>query len=87
MEEIGAQAHEVWSSDSVTDACSLLLAMSTTDFVAALVITKICMGYLRPLTCSLQAETKDIIVVDEISTVQKALQNIRSEIHFNHDKR
>ena len=61
MEEISTQASAVWSTNSVTDARTLLLAMSTTDFVAALVITNSCMGYLRTLTCSLQAEANDIV--------------------------
>ena len=47
MEEISTQASAVWSTDSVNDARTLLLALSTTNFIAALVITHSCMGYLR----------------------------------------
>ena len=87
MEDISTQDSAVWSTDSVTDARTLLLALSTTDFVAALVITNSCMGYLRALTCSLQAEAKDTVeAVDEINTAQRALQSIRDEVDFHHNK-
>ena len=87
MEDISTQASAVWSTDSVTDARTLLLALSTTDFVAALVITNSCMGYLGALTCSHQAEAKDIVeAVDKINTVQRALQSIRDEVDFHHNE-
>ncbi len=87
MEEISSQSSTVWSTDSVTDARALLLAMSTTDFIAALVIMNSCMGYLRALTCSLQAEAKDVIeAVDEIHTVQRALQSVRNEVDSHHNE-
>ena len=87
MEEISTQASALWSTVSVTDARTLLLAISTTDFIAALVITNSCMGYLRELTCSLQAEAKDIVeAVDEINTVQRALQSVRDEVDVHHNE-
>ena len=75
-----------WYIDSVTDARALLLAISTTDFLSALVITNACLAYLRALTSSLQAEAKDIVeATSEVSTVKASLQGIRDNIDRHHD--
>ena len=77
----------LWSSDSVTDARSLQLAVSTTDFISSLVITNCCLKYLHSLTTSLQSETKDIVAaVNEISNVKEALQSARNNIHHHHNQ-
>ena len=39
VETICSEGPSLWSSDSITDARSLQLAVSTTDFISALVIT------------------------------------------------
>ncbi len=39
----------LWSSDSLIDANGLKLAITTTDFLAALVITNSCLKYLQPV--------------------------------------
>ena len=51
-----------WTSDSATDARTLQLAITTTDFLSTLVITNFCLKYLQALTSNLQAETEDIVV-------------------------
>ena len=61
MESISNDGPSSWSPDSLTDARSLQLAITTTDFLCALVITNCCLKYLQALTSNLQAETKDII--------------------------
>ena len=48
MESILEEGRSRWSLDSLTDASTFLLAITTTDFVSALVITTKC---LLPYTC------------------------------------
>jgi uncharacterized protein with von Willebrand factor type A (vWA) domain len=64
---------------------SLLLAVSTTEFLSALVTTNFCLKYLQALTSNLQAETKDIVAaVGEINTVISTLQNVCDNIDTHH---
>ena len=59
----------------LTDARGLLLAITTTDFVSALVITNSCLKYLKALTASPQAEAKGIVTaVSDIDTVTASPQ-------------
>ncbi len=65
----------MWSPDSITDATTLLLAITTTEFISALVITHKC---LRGLTVSLQEEAKDIVqAVSEIQSLTSSLKEVR----------
>jgi hypothetical protein len=87
MENISTEGLREWSSDSVTDATTLLLAVSTTGFISALVITTACLQHLLGLTHSLQAEEKDIVqAVSEINSVKATLQDVRSYVDKHHDK-
>ena len=87
MEGICTDGPSVWSSDSLTDARSLQLAISTTDFISSLVITNSCLNYLQALTTNLQAEAMDIVeAVQEISSVKQALHNARSNIDTHHNR-
>ena len=87
MEQICNQGPSQWSTDSLTDARALLLAITTTDFLSALVITTVLLGYLRPLTVSLQAEAKDIIAATrEIDTVKATIQDLRDNIDVHHEE-
>ena len=53
------------------------MAITSTDFVSALVITNFCVKYLQALTASLQAEAKDIVTaVREIDTVTATLKDV-----------
>ena len=53
FESISVEGSGSWSSDSLTDASTLLTAITTTDFVSALVITSNSLNCLKPLTNSL----------------------------------
>ena len=81
METICSEGQSLWTADSVTDARSIQLAISTIDFLSALVTTSSCLKYLQALTSNLQAEARDIIEsVTEISNVKAALQDVRNNI-------
>ena len=81
FEGIFSDGPSLWSSDSLTDARSLQLAISTTDFIASLVITNSSLKYIQALTTNLQAEAKDIVeAVREINSVKSALSNARGNI-------
>ena len=85
MEGICSDGPSLWSSDSLTDARSLQLAITTTAFISSLVITNSSLKYLQALTSNLQTEAKDIVeAVQEISSVKAALQNARSNIDEYH---
>ena len=87
MESICNDGQGQWTSDSLTDARTLQLAITTTDFLCALVITSACLKYMRPLTCSLQAEAKGIIdAVKEIDNLIATLQNVRDNIDTYHSQ-
>lgn len=87
MESVCEDGPSLWSSDSITDARGLLLAITASDFLAALVITRNCLEYLQALTSSLQGETKDTITaVEEINIVTTRLQQARNNIHTYHSK-
>lgn len=87
MESICDDGPSLWSPDALTDARSLLLAISTTDFLSALVITNCCLKYLQALTSNLQAEAKDIVAaVGEINTVISTLQNVQDNIDTHHSR-
>ena len=85
MERICEDGAKKWSADSLTDAKGLLLSMTTTDFICALVITNRCMGYLRGLTYSLQAEAKDVVeAVADVDSVVNALDDVRKNVESYH---
>ena len=85
LENICNDGARLWSQDSLTDARGLLLAITTTDFVSALVITNSCLKYLKALIASLQAEAKDIMTaVSEIDTVTATVQDVRDNIDTHH---
>ena len=81
MEGIYSDGPRLRSSDCCTDARSLQLALSTTDFGSSLVITTSCLQYLQALTTNLQCEAKDIVqAVQDSGSVKAALHNVRSII-------
>lgn len=87
MESICNDGRGLWSQDSLTDARSLQLAMTTTDVICSVVITNACLTYLQALTSSLQAEAKDIIAaVSEIHAVTATLQSVRDSIDTHHSQ-
>ena len=87
MENISSEGLREWSSDSVTDATTLLLAVSTNELISALVIITACLHHLLGLTRSLQAETKDIVqAVPEINSVKATLQDVRNNVDEHHGR-
>ena len=87
MEDICGEGSSEWSTDALTDARALLLSITTTEFLSALVITNSCLSYLTALTSNLQAEAKDIMAaIAEIDNVQIALQSVRDNIDTHHDE-
>ena len=85
IENICSDGPYLWSPDLLTDARSLQLAISTCDFICALVITNVCLKYLQELTSNLQAESKDIVAaVGEVDNVIATLQNARDSIDTYH---
>ena len=70
-----------WSTDGLTDARSYMLNITSTDFIATLVITKNSLGYTKALTINLQAEAIDIVAAaSQINTVTSTLQDVRDNI-------
>ena len=55
MENICNEDPGLWSADSITDARGLQLAITSTDFLCALVITNFCLKYIQALTTNLQS--------------------------------
>ena len=87
FESISTEGSSCWTQDSLTDASTLLLAISTTDFLSALVITSHSLNYLLALTCSLQAEAKDIVqAVAEINDLLTVLRDLRAKVDEHHSK-
>ena len=85
FESIASEGSTKWTPDSLTDANTLLLAISTTDFISALVIANKCLSYLLALTRSLQAEAKDIVqAVSEIDNLMSVLLDVRENVETHH---
>ena len=85
LENISNDGASLWSQDSLTDARGIRLALTTTNFVSALVIANSCLKYLQALTASLQAEAKDIVAaVGKIDNVTATIQNVRDNIDIHH---
>ena len=77
----------MWSPDSVTDASTLLLVITRTEFTSALVITNVCLQYLRGLTTSLQEEAKDIVqAASEIKTLTSSFKQVRENVDSYHSR-
>ena len=77
----------MWSPDLVTDAINLMLVITRTEFISALVITNECLQYIRGLTTSLQEEAKDIVqAVSEIKTLPSSLKQVRENVDSYHSR-
>ena len=87
FEIISAEGSRSWTPDSLTDASTLHLAISTTKFLSALVITSSSLSYLMALTKSFQSEAKDIVQgVCEINDLITVLHDLRENIDEYHDQ-
>ena len=87
FESISAKGSHKWSPDSSTDASTLLLAITTTEFISALVITNECLHYFLGLTRSLQQEAKDILqAVSEVEALTLSLKKVRENVDSHHSE-
>ena len=87
FESISAKGSHKWSPDSLTDASTLLLAITTTEFISALVITNECLHYFLGLTRSLQQEAKDIPqAVSEVEVLTLSLKKVRENVDSHHSE-
>ena len=87
FETITAEGSHKWSSDSLTDAHTLLLAITTANFISALVITNECLHFFLGLTRSLQQEAKDIVhAVSEVETLTLSLKKVRKNVDIHHNE-
>ncbi|KAG7158764.1 52 kDa repressor of the inhibitor of the protein kinase-like 4, partial [Homarus americanus] len=81
LEKIVEGGPAIWSTVSLTDAQTLLLAITSTGFIVSLVITNNALGYLKGVTTSLQAEAKDIVEASsEVNYLKAALQDVRNNM-------
>ena len=87
FESISSEGSSMWTNESLIDASTLLLAITSTDFISALIITHECIQYLSGLTTSLQMEAKDIVhAVSEINTLTSSLHQVRASVDSYHSK-
>ena len=87
MESICNDGPGLWNADSITDARGVQLAITTTDFLCALVITNSCLKYAQALTTNLQSESTDIVsAVREIEVVTMVIQDVRDNVQMHHSK-
>ena len=87
FESISVEGSHKWSPDSLTDASTLLLAITTTEFISALVITNECLHYFLGLTRSLQQEAKDIVqAVSEVEVLTTSLKKVRENVDSHHSE-
>ena len=85
FESISVKGSTNWTSDSLTDASILLLAITTTDFLSAWVIVNKGLNYVLALARSLQAEAKDIVeAVTEVDNVKDVLTNVHENVDTFH---
>ena len=85
LENISSAGSNQWSTESSTDSKALLLSITSSDFICALVITSRCLAYTKALTISLQAEAGDVVTAThEICTVKSTLQDVRDNIDTYH---
>ena len=50
-----------WDSETLTKATGFLHTIASSSFIAAFVIVRNCLRYLKPLTVKLQMKAKDIV--------------------------
>lgn len=87
LEVISSGSAGGWNSDSCSSANSLLTCITQFQFVISFIVTSKCLGYIKGLTISLQKKAKDIChAYKEVSTVEKALNEVRKNIDTQHKK-
>lgn len=86
LEDIMLHPRE-WNVTSVSNARSLLAAMTQFQFIAALHTTRAILAYVQHISTSLQSNTKEMIsAVTEIERVIRTLEEQRQNVdHFHQD--
>ncbi|KAG1663081.1 Round spermatid basic protein 1-like protein [Nymphon striatum] len=80
-ESMSAEVTSNWSTDTLTDARSLLLAITSPEFIASLVIAQQALSYTTSITRSLQEKFRDIMeAVDDINTLKDSLQSVKENV-------
>ena len=76
-----------WSAESVADAKSLLSAMTSPEFLAALIITNRIFCYTANITRSLHSQSRDIVeAISGIDVLCDTLLSVRDDVD-THDCR
>ena len=84
MEDISTHPRE-WNPDSVNDARSYLMAITSFEFIAALHTTKSILSYIEPISISLQGNSQDVInAIVQVQDVIHALQEKRDNVDQFH---
>uniref|UniRef100_A0A1X7VAH9 DUF4371 domain-containing protein n=1 Tax=Amphimedon queenslandica TaxID=400682 RepID=A0A1X7VAH9_AMPQE len=87
FESASAEGTCCWHSNSLTDSSTLFLAICTTEFLSALVITSTSLNYVMALTKYLQSEAKDIVqAVSDINNVLQVFKGVRKNVDLNHNQ-
>ena len=74
-----------WSAESVADAKSLLSAITSPEFLAALIITNRIFSYTADITRSLQSQSRDMVeAISGIDVFYDTLQNVRGDVDTHH---
>ena len=74
-----------WSAESVADAKSLLSAVTSPEFLAALIITNRIFSYTANITRSLQSQSRDIVeAISGIDVLCDTLQSERDDVDTHH---
>ena len=74
-----------WSAESVADAKSLLSAITSPEFLAALIITNRIFSCTVNITRSLQSQSRDIVdAISSIDVLCDTLQSVRDDVDTYH---
>ena len=74
-----------WSAESVADARSLLSAITSPEFLAALIIADRIFSYTANITRSLQSQSRDIVeAISGIGVLCDTLQSVRDYVYTQH---
>ena len=74
-----------WSAESVADAKSLLSAITSPEFLAALIITNRIFSYTANITRSLQSKSRNIVeAISGIDVLCDTLQSVRDDVDTHH---
>ena len=75
-----------WNAESTSQATSRLTSIRSFSFIATFVLTAKVLGYIQPLTVSLQEKSLDICrAYEQVARVQATLQAIRDDVDRVHN--